>query len=85
MKLSELEINNKDHSEKLQADVNQKQNEVDVLKKEVEMHLEHVNLLEKQVNGLTDTLEENNRLVMEFKDREKQLEDQKGEVLLSVV
>lgn len=85
MKLSELEINNKDHSEKLQADVNQKQDEVDVLKKEVEMHLEHVNLLEKQVSGLTDTLEENNRLLMEFKDREKQLEDQKGEVLLSIV
>lgn len=81
LQLSELEISNKNHSEKLEANVNQKQEEIDVLKKEIEKHEEHVDLLEKQVSQLTVTLEENSRLVMELKDRAKQLEDQKAEVL----
>ncbi|KAL3504738.1 hypothetical protein ACH5RR_034579 [Cinchona calisaya] len=80
LKLSDLEVENKGYVEKLQVDVTRKQNEFDILRKEMENHGQHIDSLEKQIIHLNDMQEEKDRLVTELKDREKQLEDQKPKI-----
>ncbi|CAK9154260.1 unnamed protein product [Ilex paraguariensis] len=80
LKLSALENENKDNTENLQAEIQKKNEEIVVLQKEIRMHEQHVEALEKQVSQLGSTLEEKEQLVLQFKDKEKQLKDQKTEV-----
>jgi chromosome segregation ATPase len=81
LKISELEMENEDNSEKLQSEIQKKVEEIDILQKESEKSKQHVDLLEKQVNQLHDLLEEKDRLILQCKEREKKLEDHVKEVL----
>lgn len=83
LKISELEMENKDNSEKLQSEIQIKAEEMDILQKESEKSKQHVDSLEKQVNQLHDLLEEKDQLILQCKEREKKLEDHVKEVLKS--
>ncbi|KAL3514142.1 hypothetical protein ACH5RR_026859 [Cinchona calisaya] len=80
LKISELETENKGYIEKLQADITKKQDDIDLWKKEMENRDQHIDSLEKQVIQLKDTQEEKDRLVIELKEKEKKLEDQKAKI-----
>ncbi|KAL6515577.1 hypothetical protein OROHE_018611 [Orobanche hederae] len=84
LKYSELENSSKSLMDGLEADILKKQNEIDLLQKEVEKSEEKVQSLEKKVNELEIALEEKNKLVLELKAREKQLDDQKAEIAASL-
>ncbi|KAL0351441.1 UNVERIFIED_CONTAM: Synaptonemal complex protein 1 [Sesamum calycinum] len=84
LKLSDLENESKGLIDGLKADVLKKQDEIDFLHKEVKKSEENVDSLEKRVVELENALEEKAQLAMELKTREKQLEDQKAEIMASV-
>ncbi|KAK4429689.1 Synaptonemal complex protein ZEP1 [Sesamum alatum] len=84
LKLSDLENESKGLIDGLKADVLKKQGEIDFLHKEVQKSEENVDSLEKRVGELENTLEEKDQLAMELKTREKQLEDQKAEIMGSL-
>ncbi|KAK4391128.1 Synaptonemal complex protein 1 [Sesamum angolense] len=84
LKLSVLENESKGLIDGLKADVLKKQDEIDFLHKEVKKSEEKVDSLEKRVVELENALEEKAQLAMELKTREKQLEDQKAEIMASV-
>ncbi|KAM1729294.1 hypothetical protein ACFX12_019704 [Malus domestica] len=79
LKMSALETENKDNTEKLQAEIQKKDEEIDGLLKEGEKHEEQVDLMDKQFNQLQSTLEEKEQLILEYKEREKNLEEQISE------
>ncbi|KAG8378313.1 hypothetical protein BUALT_Bualt08G0124400 [Buddleja alternifolia] len=81
LKLSELENESKGLADELKADILKKQGELDLLQKEVEKSEESVDSLEKRISELDKALEEKDMLVLEFKTREKQFEDQKAEAI----
>lgn len=81
LKISELEIGNKDNAEKLQAEIQKREEEIDVLRKEIEKHEQNVESQEKQINKFQNISEEKDRLILQYKDIEKQMGDQKSEVL----
>lgn len=80
LKMSALETENKDNTEKLQAEIQKKDEQIDGLLREGEKHEEQVDLMDKQVNQLQSTLEEKEQLILEYKEREKNLEEQISEV-----
>ncbi|CAI9092678.1 OLC1v1027990C1 [Oldenlandia corymbosa var. corymbosa] len=84
LKLSELEIETKDSIERLQEVVTEKEGGIDALKKEIENRDEQIDSLQKQVCQINVTLEEKDRLVEELKIREKQLEDHKTKIEVSL-
>ncbi|XVF36717.1 hypothetical protein REPUB_Repub19eG0082100 [Reevesia pubescens] len=81
LKISALEIENKDNTEKMQAEIQGKTEEIDNLEKKCEKHEVQVDSLEKQVGQLQAMLEENEQLILQYKEREKKLEDQISENL----
>jgi predicted nucleic acid-binding Zn-ribbon protein len=83
LEISELEMENKDNSEKLQSEIQKKVEEMDILQQESEKSKQHADLLEKQVNQLHDLLEEKDQLILQGEEREKKLEDHVKEVLKS--
>ncbi|KAE8056901.1 hypothetical protein FH972_013633 [Carpinus fangiana] len=85
LKFSELEMENKDNSEKLQSEIQKKVEEMDILQKESEQSKQHVDLLEKQVNQLHDLLEKKDQFILQCEEREKKLEDhvKENQVLLT--
>ena len=58
LKISALEIENKDNAERLQGKIQRKEEEIDALRKENEKHEQHLDSLEKQVFQLHSFLEE---------------------------
>ncbi|XWS15003.1 hypothetical protein CRYUN_Cryun35bG0057200 [Craigia yunnanensis] len=76
LKISALEMENKDNTEKMQAEIQGKTEEIDNLEKESEKHEVQVDSLEKQVGELQVMLEEKEQLMLQYKEREKKLEDQ---------
>lgn len=80
LKMSALETENKDNTEKLQAEIQKKDEQIDGLLKEGKKHEEQVDLMDKQVNQLQSMLEEKEQLILEYKEREKNLEEQISEV-----
>ncbi|XWS25279.1 hypothetical protein CRYUN_Cryun27aG0055700 [Craigia yunnanensis] len=79
LKISALEMENKDNTEKMQAEIKGKIEEIDNLEKECEKHEVQVDYLEKQVGLLQLTLEEKEQLILQYQEREKKLEDQISE------
>ncbi|XP_015885402.2 synaptonemal complex protein 1 [Ziziphus jujuba] len=75
LKISELETENKDNIEKLQAQLQKKVEEIDTLQKKSEKYEQRVNLLEKQVDELHDILEEKEQLILQYNEKEKELEE----------
>ncbi|KAF5955299.1 hypothetical protein HYC85_008155 [Camellia sinensis] len=61
-----------------------KAGEMDILQMEIDKHEQHVDSLEKQASQLQTILEEKEQHILRYKDREKQLEDQKTEVQASL-
>ncbi|PRQ60894.1 hypothetical protein RchiOBHm_Chr0c28g0500941 [Rosa chinensis] len=83
LKISALETENKDNTEKLQAEI-QRSGTIDGLLKQGETHEQHVDLMDKQVSQLHSTLEEKEQLIVQYKEREKNLEEQITENLASL-
>ncbi|XVF39511.1 hypothetical protein PTKIN_Ptkin01aG0040500 [Pterospermum kingtungense] len=79
LKVSVLEMENKDNAEKMQAEIQGKADEIGNLEKEREKHEVQIDSLEKQVSQLQVMLEEKEQLILQYKDREKKLEDQISE------
>ncbi|PRQ60899.1 hypothetical protein RchiOBHm_Chr0c28g0501001 [Rosa chinensis] len=84
LKISALETENKDNTEKLQAEIQKKAEQIDGLLKQGETHEQHVDLMDKQVSQLHSTLEEKEQLIVQYKEREKNLEEQITENLASL-
>ncbi|KAK9930531.1 hypothetical protein M0R45_027568 [Rubus argutus] len=76
LKISALETENKDNADKLQAELQKKAEQIDGLLKEGETHEQHVDLMDKQFSQLHITLEEKEQLILQYKEREKNLEEQ---------
>ena len=80
LKFSALESESKVSTEKLQEEMQKKLEELDILQREMDKNEQYVDSLEKQVSHLQTTIEEKGQLILQYKDREKELEDQKAEV-----
>ncbi|KAI8550390.1 hypothetical protein RHMOL_Rhmol06G0102500 [Rhododendron molle] len=85
LKISALESESKDSTEKLQEEIQKKLVEVESLQEEIDKHEQHRDSLEKQVGQLQTTLEEKEQLVLRSMDREKELEDKKAELQAALV
>lgn len=84
LKLSTLETENKDNTEKLQAEILKRADKIEILQKEGEKDKQHVDSLENQVSQLQNILQEKEQLILQYKDRVKQLEVQNIEVYQTV-
>ncbi|XP_010459976.1 PREDICTED: synaptonemal complex protein 1-like [Camelina sativa] len=76
LKLSSLEMENKEKYEKLQADAQRKVEELEALQKESESHQLQADLLAKEVNELHTVIEEKGRLIHQCNENEKKLNQQ---------
>lgn len=74
-----LETENKDNTEKLQAEM-LKRDEIEILQKESKKDKQLVDSLENQVSQLQNIIEEKEQLILQYKDGVKQLEVQDIEV-----
>lgn len=81
LKLSKVENDSNNLINGLKADILEKQEEIDRSKKDIEKNEENLVSLEKRVSELDIALEEKGQLILELKTREKQLGDQKEEVI----
>ncbi|KAK8646852.1 hypothetical protein V6N13_120622 [Hibiscus sabdariffa] len=79
LKISALELENKDNTEKMQAEIQGKKEEIDNLEKKLEKHEAEVVSLETQVGQLRVMVEEKEQLILEYKEREMKLENQISE------
>ncbi|KAE8715417.1 Synaptonemal complex protein 1 [Hibiscus syriacus] len=79
LKNSALEMENKDNTEKMQAEIQGKKEEIDNMRKELEKHEAQEVSLETQVGQLRVMVEEKEQLILQYKEREKKLEDQISE------
>ncbi|KAI4337699.1 hypothetical protein L6164_016083 [Bauhinia variegata] len=84
LKISAFETENKENTERLQADILKKSEEIDILQKERMKLEQHTDSLEKQVSQLHNVLEEKEQLILHYKEQEKRLEDQIKENQLSL-
>ncbi|PHU19818.1 hypothetical protein BC332_10969 [Capsicum chinense] len=85
LKLSEMETENKDHIGKLESDLQKKEDEIHLLRKEIDNYTETVDSLEKHVTEINSKLEEKDQLVQELQDREKQLEAEREKIQTSLL
>lgn len=81
LKISTIEAENKDNTEKLQTEMSRKVENIEDLQKENEKHCQKEEMLEKQVSQLQNALEVKHQLVLEFKEEQKKLEDKISKVL----
>ncbi|KFK42204.1 hypothetical protein AALP_AA2G225000 [Arabis alpina] len=79
LKLSSLEMENKENYEKLQADAQRKAEEIETLQKESENNQLHVDSLSKEVKQLQSVIEEKDLLIHQCKENEKMLDQQTTE------
>nr|GLL39610.1 synaptonemal complex protein 1-like isoform X1 [Ipomoea trifida] len=84
-KLAQLEIENKDFTDKQQLDLMKKDDEINHLQKEIEKYEERLGSLDNQISQITNALEEKDRHLLELKNREKELGDQKAEIQESLI
>lgn len=80
VKFSALESEYKDGTEKLHAEIHKKTEEIGLMQEEIGQREQHVDSLEKQVSDLNNMIDEKEQLHLQYKDRERLLEDQKAEV-----
>ncbi|XP_024973139.1 synaptonemal complex protein 1-like [Cynara cardunculus var. scolymus] len=78
-KYSQSETENQESIRNLQSEIHKKEEDIDALKMEIVKHEQHVDSVEKQLNELHSLLQEKEQVVLEFKEREKLLEDQRAE------
>lgn len=76
LKISAIELEKKDDTEKMLAEIQIKAEKIDILEKETEKRDQHVDSLEKQVGHLENILQEKEQLIMQYEEREKKLQDQ---------
>ncbi|KNA22144.1 hypothetical protein SOVF_036680 isoform A [Spinacia oleracea] len=79
IKLSKLELEKKENIEKQQGDIQKKEEEIDGFHKEVLKINQQVTSLEEQLNKLQSVVEEKEQLISQYKDKEKQLDNQNAE------
>ncbi|XP_073122537.1 synaptonemal complex protein 1-like isoform X3 [Henckelia pumila] len=84
LKFSKVENDSNNLIKGLEADILEKQEEIDRSKKVIEKNKENLESLEKRVGELDIASEEKDQLILELKTREKQLEDQKEEIKASL-
>ncbi|CAH1429028.1 unnamed protein product [Lactuca virosa] len=85
LKHSESETENKEIIKNLQSEIQRKEEEIDNLQKEVVNHEQNEDSQEKQLNQLQSLLQEKEQVVLEGKEKEKQIEDQLTEAQKSLV
>lgn len=83
MKFSELEVSSKGLIDELKTQILRKQEESDLIQKEVEKSEENIHLLEERVKELENTVDDKEQLLVEIKTREKQIDSQKAEVFFN--
>ncbi|KAK4348956.1 hypothetical protein RND71_031711 [Anisodus tanguticus] len=76
---------NKDHIRELQSDMQKKEDEIHLLRKEIDNYTETVDSLENHVTEIHNKLEEKDQLVQELQDREKQLEAEREKIQASLL
>lgn len=84
LKVSTLQTQNKDNTEKFLAEVHRKIEHIETLQMENEKRKQQEDMLGEKVNQLHSILEEKEQLILQHRDREKKLEDQISEVLTSI-
>ncbi|KAL5705256.1 hypothetical protein ACHQM5_023585 [Ranunculus cassubicifolius] len=84
VQISKLETENQELQEQMQAKLQGKSEEAEVLQKEILKHEQLVDSLEKEASQLRDSLEEKEQLHLQYKDRERLLEDQRTEIQTSL-
>ncbi|KAF9610184.1 hypothetical protein IFM89_020693 [Coptis chinensis] len=84
LKISVLESENQDVQDHFQVNLQGKSEEIEALQKEILRQEQLVDSLGKQVNQLQENLEEKEQLHLQYKEREKQLEDEKLEAQASL-
>lgn len=84
LKISSLEMENKENMEKFHAEMQKKEEEINNLKQEHEKKEMLVDSIEKQFCQLQNILGEKEQLLLQHNDKEKKLEDQITEVLKAV-
>lgn len=77
LKISEIEIGHKDNCEKLQEEIQKKEEDIDILKKEIEKHEQSLESQEKKLNQFEIISEERDRLIQQQNEKDKELEDEK--------
>ncbi|KAL2317702.1 hypothetical protein Fmac_031578 [Flemingia macrophylla] len=75
-KVSALETASKENTERLQAEILKKSEEIDTLEKERMKLDQHAGSLDKEVIQLHNVLEERDQCILRYKEQEKKLEDQ---------
>lgn len=84
LKISSLEMENRENMEKFHAEMQKKEEEINNLKQEHEKKEMLVDSIEKQFCQLQNILGEKEQLLLQHNDKEKKLEDQITEVLKAV-
>ncbi|KAK4742088.1 hypothetical protein SAY87_000089 [Trapa incisa] len=79
LKVSTLETQNKDNSEKFLAELQRKIEHIETLQVENQKHKQHEDLLGNKVNHLHSILEEKVQLILQHEERERKLTDQISE------
>lgn len=80
-----MEVTNKDSTEKLQAEVQRKEEEIASFQQEFEKKELYLDSLEKQVGQLQNSLQEKEQLILQNSEKDKKLEEQITEVILTVI
>ncbi|KHN21841.1 Synaptonemal complex protein 2 [Glycine soja] len=81
LKVSTLETESKENTERLQAEMSKKSDEIDTLQNERMKLEQHADSLDKEVIQLQNSLEEKDKCILHSKEQEKKLEDQIAENL----
>ncbi|KAK7385308.1 hypothetical protein VNO78_31024 [Psophocarpus tetragonolobus] len=76
LKFSALETESKENTERLQADILKKSEEIDTLQKEKVKLEQHGDSLDKEIIQLHNVLEEKEHCILHYNEQEKKLEDQ---------
>ncbi|KAG5129735.1 hypothetical protein JHK84_036132 [Glycine max] len=76
LKVSALETESKENTERLHAEISKKSEEIDTLQNERMKLEQHADSLDKEVIQLQNALEEKEKCILHYKEQEKNLEDQ---------
>ncbi|KAF1889291.1 hypothetical protein Lal_00024614 [Lupinus albus] len=76
LKVSALETEGKENTEKLQAEILKKSEEIDTFRNEIMKLEQHADSLDKEVSELRMVLEKKDQHILQYREHEKKLEDQ---------
>ncbi|CAL1397995.1 unnamed protein product [Linum trigynum] len=79
LKMAKLEEENRGTIEQLQGEIQKKLDEIDNLKKEAQEHDQETDYLTQKVDELLNVVQEKEELILQVKEREKNLEDKINE------